>query len=87
MKTRINKHKMILVMDLDETMVFTRRKKRPAHLNFREINVTMHERRLVKKTLFMLSTALTLDNFWQPSLNSLLFMFTLRAPKTMLILC
>lgn len=30
---------MILVMDLDETMVFTRRKKQPKHNNYTTINV------------------------------------------------
>jgi|688.fasta_scaffold479274_2 hypothetical protein len=30
---------MVLVMDLDETMVFTRRKKKPKHNNYTTINV------------------------------------------------
>ena len=33
-KKRIDRNRMILVMDLDETMVFTRRKKPPTHSNY-----------------------------------------------------
>lgn len=33
---------MILVMDLDETMVFTRRKKPPRHSNYVVLDVPMY---------------------------------------------
>lgn len=33
-KKRINKDRMILVMDLDETMVYSRKKKPPKHSNY-----------------------------------------------------